>query len=531
MANHDKDLPSDFLERIDPEAFSVAALIGLVVYHHGAPLSFEEIAAGLADLGIVRSTPSLKKTWAKLRCLRKTVDGKLELVRENTEFSVWDTLAFRVRENLGLLSRPRATPKPAKPPIDDRSPVGLEELEQGLIAGLPSAVSLRRKLALFAEASHAPVTIERAIKFFRDQGCRLTEKDVRRSVGGPVFADEDGRLRPVPQDGSLIIARGLLRKHLRELGERAEQEKASARNTEEWKKKRRIEGEEKHARYLKARKAVIRCVFTRTGLNSASVLDPDRREFHDFTDRDELVSYLGRCDIVLGLDPWSDFERLSFKPRGQVVDLSPPVKTVRLNRQGRTLKVTPELIILSTLSISRPLGDRKKLLEYVKQGNFGKLFRRLQSDLKALWRLYEYGCLHGTVRLRWGYLDERRGIDWNVGEMPRLYELFEQAKESGDDLEIVLDSAPGWEDPWSRGLRARVIRVEGMGWDRCYVVELVDTCLQRLLYEDEVFAARPFPKAPPPTANRSPEHTRVESENKSLKRVIAWPDERDDQVS
>jgi hypothetical protein len=40
------------------------------------------------------------------------------------------------------------------------------------------------------------------------------------------------------------------------------------------------------------------------------------------------------------------------------------------------------------------------------------LHRRLEADAKALLALYQYGRLHGAVRLRWGFLDEMIPAPW-----------------------------------------------------------------------------------------------------------------------
>jgi hypothetical protein len=536
MVTRDDELPADFLERIDPEAFSVSDLIGLVVARHGAPLSIEEITLRLAELGVFRSASSLRKTWSRLRCLRKRVDGKLEVIRESADFSEWDRLVHRVKEHLEPPEPSPAPPEPEKPPIDDTSPVDLEEVRRGLEAGLPAPVSLRRKLALLVEASGGRLTLDRAIELLGEAGREPAEERVRHALGGPVYLDENESLRHVQDHDSLVKARGLLRARLRELDEKAEHEKSWAESEARWDRDRRLEEEQKRAVYLAAKKAAIRCVFTRKGFAAASVLDPDRREFQDYTDAAELSFRLEECDIVFGLDPRADFERLGVRLPGEIVDLSPPVKTVGLNRRGRTLKVTPELIISSTLGISRPLGNRGKLREYVRKGSLAKLFRRLQSDLKALWRLYEYVCLHGLVRIHWGYFDEWRFTDWNVGGLPKLQDLLKEAKNTGEHLEIVFDTVPGWNDPWSRATRVQVIAEIREGWDRKYLVEVVPSGEQRVVYTEEVFAARLFPENPPhpeslPVGDAAAGEARAACEGGPPERAFTWPDERDDRVS
>jgi len=99
-----------------------------------------------------------------------------------------------------------------------------------------------------------------------------------------------------------------------------------------------------------------------------------------------------------------------------------------------------------------------------------------------LYALYEYGHLHGCLRLRWGFLDELIDAPWVHRDEPSLYELMRTALQSNSPLEIVVGNAPGWSDPWSRAQLARVVRGESQ-W-RCSLIDeagylIDDTAVQR----------------------------------------------------
>jgi hypothetical protein len=146
--------------------------------------------------------------------------------------------------------------------------------------------------------------------------------------------------------------------------------------------------------------------------------------------------------------------------RWRLVDLKPPQKSRRINRSGRMLNITPELLISSTTGISRPLGDPAKVAQYLAEGASGKLTRRLESDVKALYAFYHYGVLHNCVRLRWGFLDEMCPVDWTLPGEPHLHEVLRRAKEACTPVDLIIGSAPGWADPWSRARRGFVVEVE-----------------------------------------------------------------------
>ena len=57
------------------------------------------------------------------------------------------------------------------------------------------------------------------------------------------------------------------------------------------------------------------------------------------------------------------------------------------------------------------------------------LRRRLEADAKALFALYQYGSLHGAVRLRWGFLDEMIPAPWVHRDERTLYDLVKRAHE------------------------------------------------------------------------------------------------------
>jgi hypothetical protein len=98
--------------------------------------------------------------------------------------------------------------------------------------------------------------------------------------------------------------------------------------------------------------------------------------------------------------------------------------------------------------------------EYLRSGADTTFRRRLEADAKSLYadstRLYQYGRLHGCVRLRRGFLDEMLPAPWVHRDESTLYPLLKKAHERGVPVEVVAGRAPGWADPWSRVQRAYV---------------------------------------------------------------------------
>jgi hypothetical protein len=117
-------------------------------------------------------------------------------------------------------------------------------------------------------------------------------------------------------------------------------------------------------------------------------------------------------------------------------------------------------------------------------GQLTRLRQRLEADAKSLCALYEYGRLHGGVRLRWGFLDEQLSVSWADIDEPGLWELMSRGLELDTPLEVVVGTAPGWEEPWARVRRVRAVKD---GWrtrlidEQRHVVDVRDVQRARLV--------------------------------------------------
>ena len=196
------------------------------------------------------------------------------------------------------------------------------------------------------------------------------------------------------------------------------------------------------------------------------LLDVNRRQIETyFADEFGAVrKKLAEYDLIAAVGVRGLLPSLEFDPGDRrLADLGPPQKTKKLNRWGRILKITLDLLVRGSCGISRPFGDAEKMRGYLRDGKRTQLSRRLMADAKSLFALYQYGRLHGAVRLRWGFLDEMIPAPWVHRDELGLYRLLKRAHEQRSPLDIVAGGAPGWENPWSRARRAYVEQEEG-GW-------------------------------------------------------------------
>ena len=81
----------------------------------------------------------------------------------------------------------------------------------------------------------------------------------------------------------------------------------------------------------------------------------------------------------------------------------------------------------------------------------------LERDAISIHALYEYARLHGYVRVRFGFVDERLAIDWSLPrESDFLYAILREAERETRLVEIVLGRAPDRKDPWPDAHRGYV---------------------------------------------------------------------------
>jgi hypothetical protein len=320
----------------------------------------------------------------------------------------------------------------------------------------------------------------------RGGGSRLSADAARYWRGGaPVRVREDGLWELDREHSAVPSARQATRERVAVARRWADQRPDPAvieANRKHFERKRRA-----HAERLGRMRRVLIHAFPARQPEAVVLVDVGRREIATFTSEGiaEAKERLADYDIIAAVEVRPLLRALGFEPGGcRLAELGPPQKTRQLNRRGRKLKITTSLLVQGSCGIGRPFGDEEVLRRYLREGQSTRLRRRLEADAKSLHALYQYGRLHGTVRLRWGFLDEQIPAPWVHRDEPTLYQLEKRAYELQVPLEVVAGIAPGWADPWSRVQRVYVEKDES-GW-RSWLVDEEGHVIDR----DEVQLAR-----------------------------------------
>ena len=225
----------------------------------------------------------------------------------------------------------------------------------------------------------------------------------------------------------------------------------------------RREGERRraqHAAELCALRRAIVHVFPATRPFAAVLVDVAARELSTFVDAElaDLPERLRAYDVIVGMNVRALLRAVRFEPADRrLADLGPAQKSVTINRQGRTLRITLAMLVQGSCGIRRPFGAKDELMSYLERGQMTKFRRRLEADARSLFALYQYGRTHGAVRLRSGFLDEMLPAPWVHRDEPVLYDLKRKAQALEVKMEVVTGSAAAWDNPWSCARRCHVV--------------------------------------------------------------------------
>jgi hypothetical protein len=464
------------------------ALLLVALLEQGASMTLLEIAARFAEAGVAPATEALA-SLKRCRPARPPVyrDGdRYHLDPYSDDLDLW---IFVLGLRPGHAMRTSAPQPPPKGDIDTSTPLTLAELDDAWRDANLWSVSAQRVIAAVLEAHGRDMAPDEVVGFVaaRTKWHSLkanTPSVARRNSAVRVLADGKWSLGPDAAD-VLVACRKVIRQQLD-----TRRRYAALRMTPEEIQVARDKFERKrvaHAAELgKLRWAILYAYPSNPRM--AALLDVNERAVETFVG-DELPTLAKRIaafDGVAALGAHALLRALRIESTDRrVAELGPPQKSMTINRRGRTLKITPELILQGSCGISKPFGDTGQLDEYLANGSDGKLRRRLASTVKALHALYQYGRTHGAVRLRWGFLDELFAVPWVHRDEPTLHSLEATALEANVPLEVVVGSAPGWEQPWARA-RLAYVHAEPDGYRRYlvgddgYPIETRDVQLARL---------------------------------------------------
>ena len=463
------------------------SLLIVVLLERGEPVTLQQAAQRFEEAGVAPAAQALAS-------LKRCRPGRAPIYRDGEWYALdpHDAQADLWGFRLGLrppaaASLPADRPAAAPLPTVD-APLRTTHLDEAWRDGLSSNWSAQRVALCILDAHGGAMEPEDVISFVsaRSRWSPVSAKSAdywRR--GAAIRVRADGRWELDPDHDALRSARQAVIDRI-ETRRRSASQYADpaviAANRERFDRER-----EAHAEELGRMRRVLIHAFPASKPQALVLVDVAERALDTFVgdEIERAVRKLAAYDLIGSIDVRSLLRTLRFAPGSRrLAELGPPQKTRTLNRRGRTLKITTGLLVHGSCGISRPFGDETKMREYLAAGDLTKLRRRLEDDAKSLYAIYQYGRLHGTVRLRWGFLDEHLPAPWVHRDEAKLHNLKAEAYERRVPLQVVVGSAPGWADPWSRLRLAHVLKEPG-GWRSWLVDDTGDA-----IHEDEIQLAR-----------------------------------------
>lgn len=467
-----------------PDANYYSLLI-VALLERGEPITLEEAARRFEEAGVApfdRALASLKRC----RPARPPIyrDGDLyALDPHDHEADLW---AFRLRLRPPRAATPAAArPDPGPLPSPD-APLSAANLDEAWREGVPGNWSAQRIAACVLDAHGAAMRPEDVVAFVkaRSQWSALSTHSAkywRRNSAIRVAGDGSWELRS--EHASLRSARRAVRERI-VVARRWAHMRPDPAAMEAARRRSEREREANAGRLARMRRVLVHA-FPAKKPEAIVLVDVGKREVVSFVAAEikEAKRRILDYDMIAAVGVRALLRSLELDPgERRLGELGPPQKTKQINRQGRTLRITMSLLARGSCGISRAFADERVLRGYLRRREFAKLRRRLESDAKSLFALYQYGRLHRAVRLRWGFIDEMIPAPWVHRDEPCLHDLLQCAYDLGHPVEVVTGNAPGWADPWSHARRTRVVK-DGWWW------WLIDK-EGRVIHPDDVQAAR-----------------------------------------
>lgn len=336
------------------------SLLLVALLERGEPMTLVEVAARFAAAGVADE-------WQALRSLSRCKPGRPPVYRDGDRYSLdphdhdLDLWMFR----LGL--RPprvaRTERPPAPPPMPSPNvPLTEEELDEAWRdASLTGWSAQRLALAVLDAAGgpSSPTQVAAAVSArTRWHGLREDSAKFKRR-GSAIAVLEDGRWA-IANDATDAITqtraavRGRIAMSRRWASMRTDP--ATARTLQAEAERRRTA----HGEQLAGMSRALLVAYPPARPQAVVLLDVTEQELSTFVG-DELARLRARLDaydIVGAIDVRSLLRALDIDPESRrLAELGPPQKTMKLNKRGRTLKITTTVLVQGSCGIGKPFGD------------------------------------------------------------------------------------------------------------------------------------------------------------------------------
>ena len=440
-------------------------VLALALLEAGGPLTFEAIAERLAR----RALPPRLAAAGLPSALRKAWHGQPPVVRDPVDGRLYlDLLSHHDLRHLAHLANPvDATAAPVgaadlrQPP--ETVPLSEEEVDAAFRdRTLTTYSSIRRAAAILDASGSGPLSLEaisRRLVALSGRGAAIDERAVARWPSGLVAVRPDGWLHlNVSSPDVSALRRDIRRMASARLRHRAEAERARAWRAV-YQAKRLEEKRRERDEARRARRALVHVVTMDGVPRAAAVIEVGTREQRLFIGDPlaDLPDHLGAFDVLAGVDIRPSLRSVGLDPdRWWLAELRPTQRTFRPGDR-QAVAVSLPAVVHATTGRRRVPGDPSVWRPLVGARSTTRLAARLEEEAQALFALYEYGALHGGVRVRRRPGERLLPVAWSLRGDPDFESLVSASIRHWVPLEVVVGLPAGLADPWPAAITATIV--------------------------------------------------------------------------
>jgi hypothetical protein len=443
----------------------IAHLMALAVLEAGRPLSLDAIAERLGRLDL----PPRLAAAADPASLRQAWHGQSPLVRDPVDGRFYlDLLAHHELRWIAYLADPLRASDTHVQEVDLRQPPDTEPLTQVEVEAafrnrsLDTYSSVRRAAAVLEASGGGPLSLEdinRRLVDPNNRGADITERAVTLWQSDLVIVGPDGTLRLNPESPDVPA----LRRDIRRMGSSRLRQQAEAKTA----RSRSVEREAVRAEEVRrdtdtarrARRALVHVVTVDGLARAAAVVDAKAREPRLFIGEamSELPVHLATFDFLAGVDLRPALRSIGLDPdRWWLAELRPTQRTFRPSDQG-AVAVSLSAIVQATTGKARVPADAKAWKPILTARSTTRLAARLEDEAEALFALYDYGALHGGVRIRRRPGDRLLPVSWSLAGDPDFESFVSASIKHWLPVQIVVGPSTEPADPWPAAATVTII--------------------------------------------------------------------------
>jgi hypothetical protein len=481
----------------------VIHLMGLAVLEAGGPLSLDEIAARLKQLAL----PPRLAAAVDPASIRKAWHGQSPLVRDPHDGRFYlDLLADHEVRWISYLADPSRAPSTRPRPEEYRQPADGEPLSQDEVDAalndrtLYGYSTIRKAAAILEASGGGPLSLEEVNQRLAVHGAyagQIDERAVRLWKSNLVLADSDGQLRlnrlsadaPALRRDIRRLAASRLRRQAEHAEFRAQQTEHEERRADE---ERRAVDEAR-----RVRRAVVHIVAVNAAPLAAAVIDAAARSSRLFIGDavSGLAGHLDEFEFLAGVDLRSSLRWLGLDPdRWWLAELRPTQRTFRPSDR-EAVKVSLSAVVQATTGKSRVPGDTAAWESLLAARSTTRLVARLEHEAQTLFALYEYGALHGGVRVRSRSGDRLLPVGWSMRGDAHVGDIVDAATRHWLPVQIVVGRPADLADPWPLARTVTIVERD------CHVLYVRDGGEVRPLDPAEIRAIRLPPGSATPAVS------------------------------